>query len=76
MIALDVALRAIDEFKHAVGLIVIKLQRLRHAGVGDIESHIVLEVGGAIGGAKLLPPQGVRVRCGSADAEFGGQTIE
>src|SRR6185312_10549961 len=70
--ALDVALCAIDEFVHAVGLVIVKLQGLRYAGVSDIESHIVLEVCGRVGCSELFPPESVRVRGGSADAELGG----
>src|SRR6185369_17251703 len=76
MAAFDVALRAIDKFVGAVGLVVVELQGLRHAGVGDVKIHIVFEMGSAIGRAKLLPPESVRVRCGSADAELHGLSIQ
>ena len=56
MTAFDVALGAVDEFVHAIGLVVIKFQGLRDAGVGNVEIHVILEVGGGVGCAKLLPP--------------------
>src|SRR5262249_56711681 len=69
--ALDVALRAKDPARGTVRLIAVKLQRLGSAGVREVEVHVISQVGSGIRGAKLLPPQGIRVGRSAADAELG-----
>src|SRR6185437_16691345 len=54
MATLDVALRAIDELVDAIGLVIIKLQRLGHSGGGNVEIHGGFEMGCCIDGGKLL----------------------
>src|SRR5215471_4927318 len=72
----NVALGSEDEFARAVGLIDIELQGLRELRSGQIEGNIVLEVGGAIVAAELLPPQRVRVGSAAADEELHGFAVQ
>src|SRR5579864_1225181 len=66
----DVALRAENEFIDVVGLVNVKLQRLRRRGIGDVKVQIVGEVFDGIVAAKLLPPERVRVRGAAAEIEL------
>src|SRR5579859_5746 len=67
----DVALRAENKFIDVVGLIDVKLQRLRRSGVGDIEIQVVSEIFDGIVAAELLPPERVRVRRAAGKIELG-----
>ena len=72
----DVALRAEDEFVDVVGLIHVKLQRLRRRGVGDVEIQVVGEILDGIIAAKLLPPKRVRIRRAAGKIELGCFAVE
>jgi hypothetical protein len=41
-----------------------------------MEIQVILEIGGAIGCAMLLPPENIGVRLGTADAQFCGFAVE
>src|SRR5947209_19949289 len=66
----DVALRSKNPPFGAVGLVGVKLQGLGCSRICQIEIHVILKVGGSVNRAQLLPPESVRVRGGSAEAEF------
>src|SRR5579859_7983867 len=67
---LNIALSAEDELVCPVGLVHVKLQRLRELRSGQIEIQVIFKVGDSVVAPQLLPPESVRIWSGAADAEF------
>ena len=63
-----------DPAPAAVGLVAVKFERLSVLRRLDIEINVIAEVGGAIGCAKLLPPQGIGIGVAAGYGEDSGYT--
>jgi len=68
----DVALCAKNPSLVAVGLVAVEFQGLRVLRQLDVKINVITQVGCAVRGAKLLPPEGVGVRRAAGDGEYSG----
>ena len=72
----DVALCAKNPSLVAIGLVVVEFQRLRVLRQLDIKIDVITQVGRPVGGAKLLPPEGVGVRRTAGYGENSGYAAQ